>query len=109
MDIVKHSLQQNLIEISNKFKMNVPLEIIDYISSVIANYYKGFPYYLIDIKEKDFYRKHKVIGDISLLLVGFFKDWVNRRNRPTTEIDYINIGKNSYLNVYFFLEDNVLQ
>ncbi len=104
-NIIKVSLQENLSEISQKFKMNIPEEIINYISSVISMYYKGFPFYLIDIQEENPFRKNKIRGDVSLILVGFFKEWINRENRPTTEMDYINTGKLSYFNVYTFLEN----
>ncbi len=104
-DIIKISLQENLSEISKKFQMDIPEEIINYISSVISMYYKGFPFYLIDIEEENPLRKNKIRGDLSLLLVGFFNEWVNRKNRPITQEDYIATGKLSYFYVYSFLEN----
>ncbi len=105
-DIIKISIQKNLSEISQKHKKEIPEEVINYISSIIALYYKGIPFYLIDIKETNPFKRNKIRGDVSLLLVGFFKEWINRKNRPLTENDYINAGKLSYFNVYLYLENH---
>ncbi len=105
-DILKITVQKNLEELSEKFQLSIPKEIILYISSVIALYYKGIPFYLIDISEKDPFRLNKIRGDISLILVGLFREWVNRKNRPLKPSDYINAGKLSYFNAYVYLESN---
>ncbi len=103
-DIFKKSIYENLFSFSERSNLHIPEEIISYISSVLALYYKGFPLYLIDVQETNVYRKNKIRGDLSLLLVGFFREWVNRKNRPLTENDYINTGKISYMNAYLYLE-----
>lgn len=105
-DILKLSIQKNLEDISKKFNLSIPEEIIIYISSVISMYYKGFPLYLIDVFETNAFRLNKVRGDISLLLVGLFREWINRTNRPLKTSDYINAGKLSYFNAYLYLESN---
>ncbi len=105
-DILKMTIQKNLEEISKKFNLSIPNEIILYISSIIALHYKGIPLYLIDISEENPFRLNKIRGDISLILVGLFREWVNRKNRPLKPSDYINVGKLSYFNVYIYLESN---
>jgi len=103
-DIFQRSIYRNLLELSERFRMDIPDSIIRYISTVFSLYYKGIPLYLIDIKEKSTFERNKARGDVSLLLVGLFKEWINRQNRPLTENDYINAGKTSYLNAYMYLE-----
>ena len=104
-DRFKNIIKRQLTEISDKFQYKIPPEIISYISSTIVMYYRGIPLYLIDIKEKDPFKKNKTRGDVSLLLVGLFREWVNRINRPLKDRDYIKTGKISYLNAYLYLEN----
>ncbi|MDQ7055404.1 MAG: hypothetical protein Q9M89_02455 [Persephonella sp.] len=105
-DLLEKSFKEALQKVSVDKKLNIPDEIINYISQIMSLYYRGIPLYLIDISEKTPFRRYKIRGDVSLLLVGLFTEWVSRRNRPLTERDYIEAGKINYYNAYMYLNLN---
>ncbi|WP_457642012.1 hypothetical protein [Persephonella sp.] len=101
---LQQSIEEALTEFSRRENISVSMEIISYISNILATYYRSLPYYLIDIKETNIFRLYKARGDVSLILVGFFGEWVNRKNRPLKEEDYISAGKINYRNAYYYLD-----
>jgi uncharacterized phage infection (PIP) family protein YhgE len=105
-DFLEKNFKEALEKVAFEKKLEISQEIIKYISQVLALYYKGLPLYLIDISEKTPFRKYKAKGDISLLLVGLFTEWLERKNRPLKEADYIKTGKLSYYNAYMYLNLN---
>ncbi len=104
LDFLKRHLKETLKEFSEKEKISISIQIISYISGVLAEYYRSIPRYLIDVKETDTFRLYKARGDVSLILVGFFTEWINRQNRPLKEEDYINAGKLNYWKAYYYLD-----
>ncbi len=95
-----------LVKVNHEKKLGLNPVVIEYIADILSNYYRKVPLYLIDIKATTPFRLYKLRGDISLLLVGFFNEWVNRVNRPLTENDYINSGKLNYEWAYLYLDMN---
>ncbi|WP_456463286.1 hypothetical protein [Persephonella sp.] len=102
-DFLEKGFRDVLKRISSEKNLNVPDEIINYVSEVMSLYYRGIPFYLIDISETTPFRRYKARGDVSLLLVGLFTEWIDRTNRPLTERDYIRAGKTNYYNAYMYL------
>jgi len=102
-DFLEKGFRDLLKKVSSEKKLNIADEIINYISQVMSLYYRGIPFYLIDISETTPFRRYKAKGDVSLLLVGLFTEWIERTNRPLTERDYINAGKTNYYNAYMYL------
>ncbi|WP_456382777.1 hypothetical protein [Persephonella sp.] len=102
-DFLEKSFREVLKKVSVEKKLNIADEIINYIAGVMSLYYKGLPFYLIDISESSPFRRYKTRGDVSLLLVGLFTEWLERSNRPLTERDYIEAGKLNYYNAYMYL------
>ncbi len=96
--------EEDLNFINEKESLMLNPDVIRYVSFVMINYLKGIPFYTIDIKEKSVYKTYKTKGDVSLVLVGLFTEWLNRTNRPLTENDYIQTGKQNYENAYFYLD-----
>ncbi len=101
---LKQQIEYALKDFVERKNISVSMNTISYIAEVISEYYRDLPSYLIDIKETSLFRVYKARGDISLLLVGFFNGWVNRRNRPLKEEDYISAGKLNYLKAYYYLD-----
>lgn len=105
-DFLEKSFKKALKKVSTEKKLNISDEIINYLSQILSLYYRGIPLYLIDIIEKSPFKRYKARGDVSLLLVGLFTEWIERRNRPLTERDYIITGKLNYYNAYVYLNIN---
>jgi hypothetical protein len=105
-DFLEKSFREVLKKVSFEKRLGIPDEIINYISGVMSLYYRGIPLYLIDISESSQFKKYKARGDVSLLLVGLFTEWIERANRPVSEKDYIKAGKLSYYNAYMYLNLN---
>ncbi|WP_457638854.1 hypothetical protein, partial [Persephonella sp.] len=105
-DFLEKSFREVLKKVSAEKNMNIPQEILNYIAGVMSLYYRGLPLYLIDIVERSPFKKYKAKGDVSLLLVGLFTEWIERTNRPLTERDYINAGRLNYYNAYMYLNIN---
>jgi len=105
MEIYEYFKQQ-LTMISDERNYHIHPQIVDYISEIITTNYKGIPFYIIDIKANTRFQLYKRRGDISLILVGFFTEWLNRIKRPLKEKDYIFTGKLNYRNAYEYLEAN---
>ncbi len=98
--------EEDLNFINKKENLLLNPDVIRYISLIMLNYTKNIPLYIIDIKENSTYKTFKTKGDVSLLLVGLFTEWLNRTNRPLTENNYIQTGKQNYENAYFYLDLN---
>ena len=81
-------------------------QIVDYISSAFDSFYKNMPLYLVDVNEQTSFQTYKKRGDLALILVGFFTEWLNRPRRPLKESDYIVSGKQNYFNAYVVLDSN---
>ncbi len=98
--------EEDLNFINKKESLSLNPNVIKYISLIMLNYTKNIPFYIIDIKESSNYKAYKTKGDVSLLLVGLFTEWLNRTNRPLNENIYIQTGKQNYENAYFYLDLN---
>ncbi|SNZ06118.1 hypothetical protein SAMN06265182_0568 [Persephonella hydrogeniphila] len=105
-DFLEKGFKDVLKKVSLEKNLRIPDEIISYISGVMSLYYRGIPLYLIDISETSPFKKYKARGDVSLLLVGLFTEWIERANRPISEKDYIKAGKLNYYNAYMYLNLN---
>ncbi len=105
-DLLSKTFRDALKKVSSEKNIAVADEILNYISQVLALYYRGLPLYLIDVVESTPFRVYKTKGDVALLLVGLFTEWINRTNRPLKEQDYINAGKLNYYNAYMYLNLN---
>ncbi len=108
MDLEKFSkfFEEDLLLLNQKEDLSLNPYVIRYISLIILNYIHTLPFYMIDIKENTTFKTYKTQGDVSLLLVGLFTEWLNRLNRPLTEQTYIRTGKLGYENAYFYLDLN---
>ncbi len=105
-EILFQSFYEALLKVNTEKKLGLNPLVLEYIADILSNYYRKVPLYLIDIKTTSPFRLYKIRGDVSLLLVGFFNEWVNRLNRPLTERDYINSGKLNYEYAYLYLDTN---
>jgi len=102
-DFLVKNFKDTLNKVAVERGLNISEEIINYIAEVLSLYYKGIPLYLIDVVKTTPFQIYKTKGDVSLLLVGLFSEWINRSNRPLTEKDYIKAGKQNYYNAYMYL------
>ncbi len=105
-EILFGAFYEALVKVNHENKLGLNPTVIEYIADILANYYRKVPLYLIDVKATTPFRLYKIRGDVSLLLVGFFNEWVNRLNRPLSENDYINSGKLNYEWAYLYLDMN---
>ncbi len=108
MDLEKigRIFEEDLKFINEKENLYLNPDVIRYISFTILKYINNLPYYLVDVQEKTTFRTYKTKGDVSLLLVGLFTEWLNRLNRPVKEEDYIKTGKLNYESAYLYLDIN---
>lgn len=104
--MVKKFFKEYVSLISNEKNFDIPPQISEYIASIFENFSKNMPLYLIDIYENKPFQTYKKRGDLALILVGFFTEWLNRPRRPLTEKDYIVSGKQNYFNAYVYLDAN---
>jgi hypothetical protein len=108
MDLEKFSrvFEEDLTLINQRENLSLNPYVIKYVSLIMLNYVHNLPFYMIDVQETTPFKTYKTKGDISLLLVGLFNEWLNRINRPLTEENYIKTGKLNYENAYFYLDIN---
>ncbi len=105
-EILHKAFYEALTRVNQEKKLGLNPLVLEYIADVLSSYYRKVPLYLIDVKANTPFRLYKIRGDVSLLLVGFFNEWVNRLNRPLTENDYIISGKLNYEYAYLYLDTN---
>lgn len=105
-EILHKAFYEALIKVNQEKKLGLNPLVLEYVAEVLSTYYRKVPLYLIDVKANSPFRLYKIRGDVSLLLVGFFNEWVNRLNRPLTENDYIVSGKLYYEYAYIYLDTN---
>jgi len=104
--MIKDFFKEYINLISSQQNLYISPQISEYIASIFENFYKNMPLYLIDVYEQKPFQTYKKRGDLALILVGFFTEWLNRSRRPIKEEDYIISGKQNYFNAYVYLDSN---